>query len=111
MGVPAGKSVLHIEYPVLDYDVWKANFDQDPVGRSAAGVRRYQIHRSVDDPNHVSLDVEFETADAAQTMLAALTAVWDQAQAAGALLAAPQTRIFQTVEARDFVLPPEPEPA
>jgi hypothetical protein len=44
-------------------------------------------------------------------MMAALISVWDQAKAAGALLATPQAQVYQTVESEELVAPPEPEPA
>jgi hypothetical protein len=43
---------------VDDYDAWKEIFDSDPFGvRTAA--RGHRILRSVEDPNEVSVSVEF----------------------------------------------------
>ena len=39
--------LLLIEHGVPDFDRWKQAFDADPLARKTAGVRRYQIHRSV----------------------------------------------------------------
>ena len=37
--------VLRVEHSVPDYDRWKQAFDDDPIGRERAGVRRYRILR------------------------------------------------------------------
>jgi hypothetical protein len=49
---------------VEDYDVWKQMFDSDPfdIRKSAKGHR---LLRSVEDPNEVSVSVEFASADEA----------------------------------------------
>jgi hypothetical protein len=50
---------------VGDYDGWRPMFDEDkPRAREKAKVQR--VFRSVDDPNHVFIFVEFESLDDAQ---------------------------------------------
>ena len=50
---------------VGDYDRWRPMFDQDkPRARERAKVQR--ILRSVDDPNHVFIYLEFSSLDDAQ---------------------------------------------
>ena len=45
-----------------DYDTWKPMFDQDrPNAREKAKTQR--IFRSVDDPNHVFVMLEFDSLD------------------------------------------------
>jgi hypothetical protein len=58
---------------VGDYDAWKAVFDQDPPGarREAQG---YRVFRSLDDPNEVFVQVEFTTAEEAESGRALLVA-------------------------------------
>lgn len=68
--------VLRIEHPVPDYERWKATFDADPLGRAAAGVRRHRVFRSVDDPDRVTIDLEFDTRDEAEALLARLRELW-----------------------------------
>ena len=47
---------------VGDYDTWKPMFDQDrPQAREKAKTQR--IFRSVEDPNHVFILLEFESVD------------------------------------------------
>jgi hypothetical protein len=45
-----------------DYDTWKPMFDQDrPKAREKAATQR--IFRTVDDPNHVFVMLEFDSLD------------------------------------------------
>ena len=47
---------------VGDYDAWRPMFDQDrPQAREKATVKR--VFRSVDDPNHVFIFLEFASLD------------------------------------------------
>jgi hypothetical protein len=50
---------------VGDYDTWRPMFDQDrPQAREKAKVQR--VFRSVDDPNHVFIFLEFSSIEDAQ---------------------------------------------
>jgi hypothetical protein len=50
---------------VDDYEAWKSMFDTDPFGiRTSA--KGHRILRSVEDPNELSLSVEFASADDAK---------------------------------------------
>jgi len=50
---------------VGDYDSWRPMFDQDrPHAREKATVQR--VFRTVDDPNHVFIFLEFATVEDAQ---------------------------------------------
>lgn len=71
-------AVLRIEHQVTDFDAWKAAFDADPLDRVGRGVRRYRILRRADDPNHVMVDLDFDTVGEAEGLLAALRALWGQ---------------------------------
>ena len=64
--------MLRIEHSVLNYDGWKQAFDSDPVGRKAAGVRRYRVLRGSDKPDHIMIDLEFDTQQQAEALLAGL---------------------------------------
>src|SRR6478672_9818004 len=72
--------ILRIEHSVPDFDGWKAAFESDPVGRERSGVRRYQILRSVDDPNYVMIDLEFDTKGEAEALLAGMREVWGRVE-------------------------------
>jgi heme-degrading monooxygenase HmoA len=47
---------------VGDYDAFKPLFDQDSPGTRAT-ARGYRMFRSVEDPNEVFIQVEFESAE------------------------------------------------
>lgn len=95
--------ILHIEYPIPDYDVWKAAFDRDLLDREGSGVRRYRILRPTDDPNYVMIDLEFDNASEAQAYLAALQRVVYSSQEASSVLGGgPQTRIVEVVETKEY---------
>lgn len=89
-------TILRIDHPVPDFDHWKAAFDSDPVGRERMGVRRYQILRSIDEPNYVMIDLEFDTKGEAEALLNAMRAVWSRVQ--GSVMYEPQARIVEVVE-------------
>jgi hypothetical protein len=90
--------LLHIEHPVSDFDAWKAAFDSDPVGRQRMGVRHYRILRPVDDPEYAIIDLEFDSVNQAEALLAAMQQVWQRV--GGTLMHSPQWRIAEVVEAQ-----------
>lgn len=90
--------VLRIEHAVPDYDGWKRAFDGDPMGREKSGVRRHRVLRSLDDPNFVMIDLEFDTAAQAEAMMAGLQKLWGRVQ----VMRDPRARIVEVVENRDY---------
>jgi len=62
---------LTVIHSVPDYERWKAVIF---AGRRemAPGVVRMSVFRSLDDPNEVMVDLEFESADAARQLLPSL---------------------------------------
>lgn len=91
---------LHIEHAVPDFDNWKAAFDSDPVGRQRSGVRCYRVSRPLDDPNLAIIDLEFDSVNQAESLLAAMRQVWSRV--GGTLIQDPQWRIVEIVESRAF---------
>ena len=91
--------VLRIEHSVPDYDGWKRAFDGDPADRKGSGVRRYQVFRSIEDPNYVLIDLEFDRLDEAEGLLAKMRRVWSgEGQN---VMRNPQARIVETVESNE----------
>jgi hypothetical protein len=88
--------ILRIEHKVASYDGWKKAFDADPVGRKKSGVRRYQILRPVDDEYYIIIDLEFDTLNQAEALLAAMKVVWGNI--AGKIIMDPKARITEIVE-------------
>lgn len=95
-------TILHIEHPVRNFDLWKKAFDSDPIGRERSGVRHYQVLQPIDDSNYVMIDLAFDNSKAAESCLAALREVWKSPTASSALLGSPQTRIVEVVESKQY---------
>ena len=92
--------ILRIEHPVPNFGGWKKAFDSDPVGRQKSGVRRYRVLRPADDAKYVMIDLEFDTAGEAESMLAALRVLWGRVE--GTVMTNPKTRIIEAVETREY---------
>ena len=92
--------MLRIEHPVPNFEGWKQAFDSDPAGREKSGVRRYQILRAVDDPNFVMIDLEFDTVQQAEALLAAMRVVWGRV--AGTIILNPQARSVEVTETKRY---------
>jgi len=92
--------VLRIEHRVLDYDRWKAAFDSDPMDRKGSGVRHYRVARSVEQPDLVLIDLDFDSADDAAAMHEKLRDLW--AGPAASLLDGPSARVLEHVESADL---------
>ncbi len=93
-------TTLRIEHPVPDFGAWKKAFDGDPVDRKRSGVRRYRILRPIDDPNYVTVDLEFDSSREAEALLAALHELWRRVE--GKVMQSPRARILETVESKEF---------
>lgn len=93
--------ILQIEHKVRDFSAWKEAFDGDPVGREQGGVRRYRIATLVDDPNHVLIELEFDSQGEAETFRSGLQELWGRVgDRLG--LERPQARIVDTVETKSY---------
>ena len=88
--------LLRIEHRVADYEGWKQAFDGDPADRKGSGVKRYWIMRSIDDPQQVLIDLEFDTIGQAEALLASMRKIWNQVQ--GKVIFEPQAIIVEIVE-------------
>ncbi len=92
--------VLKIEHPVPNFEGWKQAFESDPVGREKSGVRRYRILRDVEDRNFVTIELEFDTREEAQSLLDAMRGVWSRVE--GSVMTNPASRISEAVAAREY---------
>ena len=94
---------LQIEHPVSDFDTWKGAFDSFADFRQQSGVRRYRVLHSIDDPNYVIIELEFDSSGEAESFLAVLRRnVRSSREAAPALRGEPQTRIVEVVEVKEY---------
>ena len=89
---------LHIEHAIVDFELWNTAFERFAQYRREAGVRQHRIHRPVDDPKYVVIDLDFDTTEDAQRFLEFLqTSVWTSTANAPALVGRPQTKILEPV--------------
>jgi ribosomal protein L35AE/L33A len=90
--------IVRIEHAVPNFEGWRKAFDSDPAGRQNAGVKEYRIMRSVDEPNYVMIDLEFDTKEQAETFLASMRSIWKQV--AGKIITGPKGTIAEVVETK-----------
>jgi hypothetical protein len=93
--------ILQIEHSVRDYEAWKRAFDGDPLGREDNGVRRYRIVRPTDDPNYVAVDLEFDSAEAAEAFRSRLQGLWGRMEGELGLEGA-RARIVELAETHEY---------
>jgi hypothetical protein len=87
---------LRIAHNVPDFERWKQAFDKDPMDRKGSGVGRYQVSRSITDPNFVMIDLEFDSVPDAERMLERLRGLW--AGPGGAVMRNPVAWIIDPLE-------------
>ena len=87
---------LRIEHPVRDFGARKGAFDRFSGKREQSGVRRHQVLRPTDGPNHVVIELGFDSPSEAGSFLARIRrGVWSSREAAPAPMGEPQTRIVE----------------
>jgi hypothetical protein len=92
--------ILRIEHPITNYEGWKKAFDNDPASRQKSGVLQYRVLRPIDDANYIMIDLEFETANEAEALLANMRVIWGRVE--GTIMMNPQSRIVEMVETRKY---------
>jgi hypothetical protein len=92
--------ILRIQHVVPNFDGWKRAFDSDPMDRRKSGVRRYDVYRSVTEPDLVMIDLAFDTLEEAHQMLGRLRQLW--AGPGGAVVRNPEAWIVDAVESRSL---------
>src|ERR1039458_10162207 len=93
---PTETPTLRIEHAVPNFDLWKQPFDSDPADRKGSGVRRFRISQAIDDPNYVTIDLDFDPVAEARRLLATMEQVW--AGPGKAFMVDPRAHIVETIE-------------
>jgi hypothetical protein len=100
---------LHIEHGIGSFEVWKAAFDRDPVGRQKSGVRQYRVWRPEGNAKQIVIDLDFDTVREAQAFHEAMRRVWSTVELSPGLERAgdangngPQARILEHLESRQY---------
>jgi hypothetical protein len=89
-------ATLRIEHAVPSFEMWKQAFDNDPADRKGSGVTHYRVSRGIDDPNFVTIDLDFANVADAQKLLEFMEQLWDGP--AKAFMMDPRARIVESVE-------------
>lgn len=93
--------VLRIDHPVPDFDAWKKAFDDDPLRREQSGVRRHRVYQSIDDPNHVWIDLELDADHEAVALRDRLLELWQRVQPEG-LIGDPTAHILKEIDHQQY---------
>jgi hypothetical protein len=87
---------LRIEHAITDLGTWGEAFARFDDARRSAGVRAHRVHRPVDDPCRVVVDLDFDTAEEAAAFRDFLrTAVWAVPENSPALAGTPTTVLLE----------------
>jgi hypothetical protein len=95
-------NTLHIENTVKDFEAWKAAFDKFERFRAEKGVRAYRIARLVDEPNMVTIDLDFDSLDDATAFRGALARIWQTPQSRDQLVAHEEPQLYDVVAQRSL---------
>jgi quinol monooxygenase YgiN len=60
---------LIVQHTVLDYDAWKPAFDEHEGMRAKYGCLGHTIYRDVDEPNNVTIVMDYESRERAEEFL------------------------------------------
>ncbi|MGK2851743.1 MAG: hypothetical protein ACSLFN_12635 [Candidatus Limnocylindrales bacterium] len=90
--------IVRIAHPVNDFTTWKEAFDRDPVGRQRGGVRRYRIVRAIDEPDSVSIDLEFDDIPTATRFRDGLVQLWGSGAAQALGIGQPRATLLEEAE-------------
>jgi hypothetical protein len=58
-------AILHIEHEISDLATWLETFARFAPARDQAGVQQAEVFQPADDPNHIVVNLRFESVDAA----------------------------------------------
>ena len=95
-------ATLHIENTVRDFEEWKAVFDKFDRFRAEKGMRAYRMSRQVDDPNKVTIDLDFDSLEEATAFRGALEQIWQTPQSRQQLVAHSTPTLYDVVEQRQI---------
>lgn len=91
---------LHVETQVRDYESWKEVFDKFDRFRAEQNVRSYRVARDFEDPNSVTIDMEFDSVEDATAFRGALEKIWATPQSQEQLVSHRTPQIQSLVEHR-----------
>ncbi|MGK8559113.1 hypothetical protein [Nocardia gipuzkoensis] len=90
-------TTVHVDNTVRDYDTWKTMFDGLEQFRADAGARTCRVERFTHNPNRVLIDLDFDTAAAAEAFRDELHKITHSAQAQ-AMLVSHEVSLLELVD-------------
>lgn len=93
-------ATLRIDNTVRDFPEWKSAFDKFDRMRKEKNVRGYRISRHHDDPNQITIDLDFDTAGEADGFRDVLRKIWASPQSAAQLVSHGEPLVLEAVEQR-----------
>ena len=95
-------ATLHVENTVKNFEEWKSVFDKFDRFRADKGMRSYRIARRVDDPNQITIDLDFDTVEDATAFRGALEQIWRTPQSKEQLVSHETPLVYDVVEQRSI---------
>jgi ribosomal protein L35AE/L33A len=95
-------TTVHIVNTVRDYASWQEAFDRFERFRAENGVRSYRICRRSSDPNEVTVDLQFDSRDEAESFVPKLLKIWRTPQSQAHLVSHGAPELLEVL--RDRVL-------
>ena len=95
-------ATLHVENTVRDFDEWKAVFDKFDRFRVEKGMRGYRMSRLVDDPNTITVDLDFDSVEDATAFRGALAQIWTTPQSQEQMVSHNEPKVYEVVEQREL---------
>jgi ribosomal protein L35AE/L33A len=93
-------TTLHIENRVRDYATWEETFDKFERFRADNHVLSYRICRQADDPNQVTIDLEFASTAEAEAFVPHLRQIWGTPQSGDLLVSHEDPQVMELVRHR-----------
>lgn len=93
---------LHVENTVRNFEEWKEVFDKFDRFRAEKKMRAYRMSRLVDDPNKVTIDLDFDSIEDATAFRGALEQIWQTPQSKEQLIAHSTPELYDVVEQRQL---------
>jgi len=88
--------LIGYQIQVADYEIWKQSFDASLAMRQEAGEVGFQLFRSADDPNNLTLVCEWDDPERARAFLD--SPELRQAQEDAGVVGMPQTQVLELIE-------------
>ncbi len=90
-------ATLHIENTVRDFDTWTAAFNKFERFRADNNVRSYRLSRYVEDPNKITVDLEFDSVEDATAFSIQLKRIHATPQSKSQLVTTTGPQLMETV--------------